>query len=93
MPMIAWIVLGILAGFIASKIVNKTADGLVLNVSLGIGGALVGGFFFQKFGLARISGVSLYSILVTMAGAVVVLIIFHAFLRNGVWRRPRSGWH
>ena len=93
MAVIAWIVLGLVAGYIASKIVNKTADGLVMNVILGVLGALVGGFFFQKFGLAGVSGVNLYSLLVTVAGAIVALLIAHAFMRRSVWRRPRSSWH
>jgi uncharacterized membrane protein YeaQ/YmgE (transglycosylase-associated protein family) len=90
MAVIAWIVVGLVAGFIASKIVNKTADGIVLNVMLAVVGALVGGFFFQKFGLAGVSEVNLYSILVTVAGAIFVLVVFHAFLRRNVWRRSRS---
>jgi uncharacterized membrane protein YeaQ/YmgE (transglycosylase-associated protein family) len=64
MSVIAWIVLGLIAGFVGSKIVNKTGEGVLLDIVLGIVGALVGGFLFQTFGMAGVSGVNLYSILV-----------------------------
>jgi uncharacterized membrane protein YeaQ/YmgE (transglycosylase-associated protein family) len=85
MSFIAWIVLGLVAGFIASKIVNKAGEGLVLDIVLGIIGAVVGGYLFQTFGMAGVSGVNLYSILVAVIGAIVVLFIYHAIVR----RSPR----
>ncbi len=85
MSFIAWIVLGLVAGFIASKIVNKAGEGLVLDIVLGIVGAVIGGYLFQTFGMAGVSGVNLYSILVAVIGAVVVLFIYHALVR----RSPR----
>jgi uncharacterized membrane protein YeaQ/YmgE (transglycosylase-associated protein family) len=85
MSFIAWIVLGLVAGFIASKIVNKAGEGMVLDIVLGIIGAVVGGYLFQTFGMAGVSGVNLYSILVAVIGAIVVLFIYHAIVR----RSPR----
>jgi uncharacterized membrane protein YeaQ/YmgE (transglycosylase-associated protein family) len=78
MSIIAWIVLGLIAGFIASKIVNKRGDGMFLDIILGIIGAVVGGWLFHTFGMAGVSGVNLYSLLVSVVGAVVVLVIYHA---------------
>jgi uncharacterized membrane protein YeaQ/YmgE (transglycosylase-associated protein family) len=82
MSIIAWIVLGLIAGFLGSKIVNKTGEGLLLDIVLGIVGALVGGFLFQTFGMAGVSGVNLYSILVAVVGAIVVLVLYHAVFRR-----------
>ena len=83
MSFIAWIVLGLIAGFIASKIVNKTGEGLVLDIVLGIIGAVVGGYLFQTFGMTGVTGVNIYSILVAVVGAIVVLFIYHAIARRG----------
>ena len=80
MSIIAWLVLGLIAGFIASKLVNKSGDGLILDLVLGIVGAVVGGFLFTTFGAAPVTGLNLYSILVAVVGAVVVLIIYHAIV-------------
>lgn len=77
MSIIAWIVLGLIAGFIASKIVNKTGEGVVVDIILGIVGAVVGGWLFNTFGMAGVSGVNIYSLLVAVIGAVVVLFIYH----------------
>lgn len=80
MSFIAWIVLGLIAGFIASKIVNKSGEGIVLDIVLGIVGAVIGGYLFQTFGMAGVSGLNLYSILVAVVGAVVVLFLYHALI-------------
>jgi uncharacterized membrane protein YeaQ/YmgE (transglycosylase-associated protein family) len=78
MSILAWIVLGLIAGFIASKLVNKSGGSLVLDLLLGVVGAFVGGFLFTRFGAAGVTGLNLYSILVAVIGAVVVLFIYHA---------------
>jgi len=80
MSFIAWIVLGLIAGFIASKIVNKSGEGFVLDVVLGVVGSVVGGWLFQTFGMPGVTGVNIYSILVAVVGAIVVLAIYHAFI-------------
>jgi uncharacterized membrane protein YeaQ/YmgE (transglycosylase-associated protein family) len=81
MSFFAWIILGLVAGFIGSKLVNKRGDGLVLDILLGIVGAVVGGWLFNRFGAAGVSGLNLYSLLVAVIGAVVVLIVYHAIRR------------
>ena len=80
MSIIAWIVLGLIAGFIASKLVNRTGSGIVMDLVLGVVGAFVGGFLFSRFGAAPVTGLNLYSILVATIGAVVVLFIYHALV-------------
>jgi uncharacterized membrane protein YeaQ/YmgE (transglycosylase-associated protein family) len=84
MSFIAWIVLGLIAGFIASKIVNKAGDGMLVDIVLGIVGSVVGGWLFQTFGMAGVTGVNLYSILVAVIGAIVVLAVYHALVRGRV---------
>jgi uncharacterized membrane protein YeaQ/YmgE (transglycosylase-associated protein family) len=78
MSIIGWIVLGLIAGFIASKIVNKTGEGIILDIILGIVGAIVGGLLFNEFGAAGVTGFNLYSMVVAIIGAIVVLILYHA---------------
>ena len=84
MSILAWIVLGLVAGFIASKMVNKSGSGLVLDLVLGIVGAVVGGFLFNQFGAGGVSGLNLYSLLVAIVGAIVVLLVYHAVFRRRV---------
>jgi len=78
MSIIGWIVLGLIAGFIASKFVNKRGEGFFGDVILGIIGAVVGGFLFTTFGEPGVTGLNLYSLVVAVVGAVVVLVVFHA---------------
>ena len=82
MSIIAWLILGLVAGFIASKVVNKSGEGLMLDLVLGIVGAGVGGYLFTLFGAAPVTGLNLYSLLVAVVGAVVVLVIYHAIMGN-----------
>jgi uncharacterized membrane protein YeaQ/YmgE (transglycosylase-associated protein family) len=81
MSILAWVILGVVAGFIASKIVNRTGEGLIRDVLLGIVGAVVGGWIMERFGEAGVSGLNLYSLVVAVLGAVVVLVVFHAIRR------------
>lgn len=78
MSFIVWIVLGLIAGFIASKIINKRGDGLIRDILLGVIGAVVGGWLFHAFGMPGVSGLNIYSLIVAVVGAVVVLVIYHA---------------
>ena len=81
MSFLAWIILGLVAGFIGSKIVNKTGEGLVLDIILGIVGAFVGGWLFTMLGASGVTGLNLYSIAVAAVGAIVVLVVYHAVRR------------
>jgi uncharacterized membrane protein YeaQ/YmgE (transglycosylase-associated protein family) len=77
MSIIAWLVLGLIAGFIASKIVNNTGQGIVLDIVLGVVGAVVGGWLFTSLGSTGVTGFNIYSIIVSVIGAVVVLVVYH----------------
>jgi uncharacterized membrane protein YeaQ/YmgE (transglycosylase-associated protein family) len=81
MSIIAWIILGLIAGFIASKIVNREGQGLILDIVLGVVGALVGGWIMAFFCHEGVTGLNLYSILVAIGGAVVLLVAYHAVRR------------
>lgn len=77
MSLFLWIILGLLAGFIASHIVNHRGEGMVLDILLGIVGAVVGGWIFQMFGYNGVSGLNPYSIIVATVGAIVFLVLYH----------------
>lgn len=78
MSIVAWIILGLVAGFVGSKIVNRSGQGLVLDIVLGVVGAVVGGFIFNLIGQVGVTGLNLYSLIVAVIGAIVVLVIYHA---------------
>jgi uncharacterized membrane protein YeaQ/YmgE (transglycosylase-associated protein family) len=78
MSIIAWILLGLLAGWIASKIMHGSGSGLVTNLILGIVGAFVGGILFSAVGGAGVTGFNLWSLIVAVIGAIVVLWIYNA---------------
>jgi uncharacterized membrane protein YeaQ/YmgE (transglycosylase-associated protein family) len=84
MSILAWVVLGLVSGFIASKLVNKAGEGVVMDIVLGIIGAIAGGWLFNRFGMVGVTGLNLYSMLVAVVGAVVVLLIYHALVRRRV---------
>jgi uncharacterized membrane protein YeaQ/YmgE (transglycosylase-associated protein family) len=83
MSVIGWVVLGLIAGFIASKIVNREGSGIILDIVLGVIGAFVGGWLFEFVGHAGVTGFNLYSMFVAIVGAVVVLVAYH-FIRRAV---------
>jgi uncharacterized membrane protein YeaQ/YmgE (transglycosylase-associated protein family) len=82
MSLVAWIVLGLVAGFIGSKLVNKTGEGLIRDVLLGVVGAFIGGYLFSLFGASGVTGLNLYSVLVAVVGAVVFLVVYHTIFRR-----------
>ena len=82
MSIIAWLVLGLIAGFIANKIVNKQGEGLFVNIVVGVVGAELGGWLFRMLGMSGVTGLNLYSLLVALLGAVVLLFIYHQLIRR-----------
>jgi uncharacterized membrane protein YeaQ/YmgE (transglycosylase-associated protein family) len=82
MSFISWIVLGLVAGFIGSKLVNKTGEGLIRDVLLGVVGAIIGGYLFNLFGASGVTGLNLYSLLVAVVGSVVFLVVYHTIFRR-----------
>lgn len=75
---IAWIVVGLIGGFFASRVVNKSGEGMLRDILLGIVGGVVGGVIFRAFGSHGVTGVNLWSILVAFVGGIVVLFLYHA---------------
>src|SRR5260370_8663397 len=78
MSFLAWIVLGLISGFIASKLVNRRGEGIVLDILLGVVGAFVGGWLFRIFGANGVSGLNLYSIFVAVVCPRVLVVVFPA---------------
>ncbi len=82
MSFLAWIVLGLVAGFIGSKVVNKSGEGFILDILLGIVGAVVGGWLFQFFGASGVTGLNIYSLFVAVIGSVIFLLIYHMLFKR-----------
>jgi len=82
MTLLAWLVVGLVAGWIGSMIVNRRGEGLILDIVLGVIGAFVGGFIFNALGHGGVTGINLYSIFVAAVGAVIVLVLYHAIFRR-----------
>ena len=80
MGIVSWIILGLIAGFIGSKIVNRQGQGFWLDIALGIVGALVRGFLFDLFGASAVTGLNIYSMIVAVVGSVVVPSIYNAVM-------------
>jgi uncharacterized membrane protein YeaQ/YmgE (transglycosylase-associated protein family) len=83
MSILGWIILGLVSGFIGSKIVNRTGEGIFLDIILGIIGAVVGGYLFSFFGHSGVTGLNIYSFFVAIVGSIVVLVVYH-FIRRAV---------
>lgn len=77
-----WIVFGLIVGFIASKLLNKTGYGLRRDCLLGVVGAIVGGFLSNLLRKSSDSGVDLYSVMVAIVGAGVFMLIDYALFRR-----------
>jgi uncharacterized membrane protein YeaQ/YmgE (transglycosylase-associated protein family) len=82
MTLFVWILLGLVAGFLASHIVNHRGEGIVVDALLGVVGAIVGGWVFRSLGHVGVTGLNLHSILVATLGAIVLLFVYHAIRRT-----------
>ncbi len=87
MSLFAWIILGLLAGFIASHLVNHRGEGMVLDVLLGVVGAVIGGWLAHMAGYAGVTRLNVYSVVVAVIGAVLFLFVYHVIRRNVMGRR------
>jgi uncharacterized membrane protein YeaQ/YmgE (transglycosylase-associated protein family) len=85
MSFFAWMILGLVAGSIASKIVNSRGEGIIRDILLGVVGALTGGWLFHLFGAAGVSGLNLYSLFVAVLGSVALLSVYHLVRRRRSW--------
>jgi len=77
MSILPWIVLGLVAGFIASLVMHGRGNGIVTNLVLGVSGAFVGGGVFHFFGKVGVTGFNLWSVAVATVGAVLVIVVYH----------------
>jgi uncharacterized membrane protein YeaQ/YmgE (transglycosylase-associated protein family) len=82
MSILAWIILGLISGFIASKLVNHSGSGTLLDIVLGIFGAFVGGWLFTMIGSTGVTGFNLWSLFVAVIGAALTLVVSHAVMRR-----------
>jgi len=89
MSILTWTLLGLIAGLVASKIVNKTGQGVLMDIVLGIVGAVGGGWLFNQFGQPGVTGLNLWSFFVAVSGAVILLVLYHAVTGRGA---RRSAW-
>jgi uncharacterized membrane protein YeaQ/YmgE (transglycosylase-associated protein family) len=85
MSILTWMVLGLVAGYIGSKLVNRRGEGILLDILLGVIGAFAGGWLFHIFGAPGVSGLNLYSLFVAVIGSVVLLVVYHLFRRRRAW--------
>ena len=84
MSTIAWIIMGTIAGFIASKVVSDQGGGLIRDLALGIVGAILGGFLFEQFGARGVTGVNVPSMLVALFGSIAVLAAYNMLLKRRI---------
>ena len=77
MSIVGWLILGLVAGFIASKLVNRSGQGLALDVVLGTAGTVIGGSLFSLVGVAPMAGLNIFSLVVAVIGAVGMLCVYH----------------
>lgn len=85
MGLVAWLVLGALAGWLGSIVMKTNAEqGLLTNIIVGVIGAVVGGYIFEALGNSGVNGFNLYSLLVATIGSVIALAIYKALTGKGV---------
>jgi uncharacterized membrane protein YeaQ/YmgE (transglycosylase-associated protein family) len=77
MGIIAWIVVGLIAGLLAKLVLpGDDPGGIIITILIGIAGAFVGGFIFSLFGGTGMTGFNIWSILVATVGAIILLLIY-----------------
>jgi uncharacterized membrane protein YeaQ/YmgE (transglycosylase-associated protein family) len=76
MGVFSWIVLGLITGWIASKIVNKTGSGMMMDMALGVVGVIVGGFLADLLGIGGVNGDNISSSIIAVIGAVGALLVY-----------------
>jgi uncharacterized membrane protein YeaQ/YmgE (transglycosylase-associated protein family) len=81
MHLLALLVFGLITGFLSSKIINRRGEGILVDIFLGLIGAVIGSFVFHELGYPGVTGFNLWSVLVAVSGGVLVLLVFHALRR------------
>lgn len=78
---VVWLFIGLVAGFLASQIINKSGEGMVRDIILGLIGSVVGGFIFHLLGIRR-DGSIVVTIVVATLGAILVLVVYHKMVHS-----------
>jgi uncharacterized membrane protein YeaQ/YmgE (transglycosylase-associated protein family) len=84
MSILAWVALGLIVGFIVNKLFNKTGEGVLMNIVLGIIGAVFGGELINKFGIAGATWLNMWSVLLSVGGASLFLVVSNALARRAL---------
>ena len=79
MSIATWIIIGLIAGFLASKFAIRTGEGLSRDLGLGVAGAVIGGWLFGVLGTVEAAGLDVFGLIVTLASACAVLVLYHTF--------------
>lgn len=83
MSIIGWIVLGLIAGWLGSKIMGvSSTQGVLMDIVVGIVGAILGGFIFNLFGVAGVTGFNIWSLVVATIGAAITIWLYHKLAGN-----------
>ena len=82
MSILTWIVLGLIVGFIADKLFNKTGESVLMNIVLGGIGAVFGGELINKLGIAGATWLNMWSVLMSVGVAVLFLVVYNALARR-----------
>jgi len=81
MSVVVWVVLGLTAGFIGSKLGNRSGQGILPDVPLGVVGAVAGGWLFYAFGPPGVNGLNLFSDFASVIGSLVFLLTYYGLRR------------
>jgi uncharacterized membrane protein YeaQ/YmgE (transglycosylase-associated protein family) len=88
MGWLAWLIVGALAGWLASMVMKTNGrQGLLMDIIVGIFGAFIGGFLFNQFGVAGVNGFSIWSVFVAFTGAVVLLAVIRLLTGRRLFSR------
>ena len=84
MSILAWIILGLIVGFIANKLLDKTGEGARMNIVLGGIGAVFGGELINKLGIAGATWLNMWNVLVSVSCAALFLVVYNALARRAL---------
>jgi uncharacterized membrane protein YeaQ/YmgE (transglycosylase-associated protein family) len=84
MSILTWIVLGLIVGFIANKLFDKTGESVLRNIVMGVIGAVLGGELINKFGIAGEAWLNMWSVLVSVSAAALFLVVYNALARRAL---------
>ncbi len=83
MSILSWIILGLIVGFVASRLMGAGGYGLIGDIVVGILGAVVGGWLATQFLGLDVTGVDLTSIVIGILGAIILIVVYRALMPGG----------